>query len=66
MHFILMSGIKNLIALFIELPKIENKKILKGKELLISDMYGLLFSLRGFPWEEQNSAEIVFLNGSSN
>jgi hypothetical protein len=44
---------------------IENKKIVKDNELLITDMYGFLLSLRGFPWEEENSAEIVFLNGSS-
>jgi len=44
---------------------VKNNKVVKGKELLITDMYGFLLSIRGFPWGEKKSAQIVFLNGSS-
>ncbi len=33
----------------------------EGDELLITDMYGFTVTLRGFPWEQQNSAKLVFL-----
>lgn len=33
----------------------------EGDELLITDMYGFTVTLRGFPWEQENSAKLVFL-----
>lgn len=43
---------------------LSNSKEVMEDELLITDMDGFVFGLRGFPWGETASAKIIFLNGS--
>src|SRR6056297_752024 len=44
---------------------LRNEKEAGPGQLLITDSNGFDVSLRGFPWEEHDSAEFVFLNGPS-